>query len=260
VGLSARVGGSLFQQPFYSGNHGFSRRWSVESKDFELVVIGGETEVHLREICRGILRSILLDRDEVAWLVSIFEDLVVVEDFRVFWNQAQARFPWIIAQRCFNRHDGFLMVKEHYGGRKRGAVLIPEGRRGKGWDLFGSALRSVNEHFKTRGSGVAANSEVQAVRGRMRSYAEVLSTNLPPLEENLGECSRPVARVPKSLRDLLKGDSTNKTVRVPVSSKSTFSDRIQLPTKGILALVDLSDDPVKVLTSSWGPMVSNQQL
>jgi hypothetical protein len=190
----------------------FSRRWLVESKDFELVVVGGETGVRLREICRGKLRSILMDRDEIAWLVRIFEELVVVEDSRVFWNQAQAGFPGIIAQRCFNRHGGFLTVEEHDGGRKLDAVLIPEGRRGKGWDLFGSALRLINKQFKTRGSGVVAFPEVQAMRGRRRSYAEVLSKNLPPLEENLGECSGLVARVPKWVRDLSKGDSMDKFV------------------------------------------------
>jgi hypothetical protein len=67
--------------------------------------------------------------------------------------------------------------------------------------------------------------EVQALRGR-RSYAEVLLKNLPPLEENLGECSGPVARVlPIWVRDLSKGDSTDKTVRVPVSRRSISGKR-----------------------------------
>jgi hypothetical protein len=38
------------------------------------------------------MRSILLDRDELAWLVSIYEDMVVMEDSRVFWNQSQPGF------------------------------------------------------------------------------------------------------------------------------------------------------------------------
>jgi hypothetical protein len=61
-----------------------TRSWAVESKFFELVVVGGETGARLRENCRGKLRSILLDRDEIAWLVRIFEELVEVEDSRVF--------------------------------------------------------------------------------------------------------------------------------------------------------------------------------
>jgi hypothetical protein len=59
----------------------------VESKDFELLVVGGETGVCIRKSCKGSMRSILMDRDGIAWLVRIFEELVVGEDSRVFWNQ-----------------------------------------------------------------------------------------------------------------------------------------------------------------------------
>jgi hypothetical protein len=52
----------------------------VESKDFELMVVGGETGVHIHERCKGMMRSILMDRDEITWLVRIFEELVEVED------------------------------------------------------------------------------------------------------------------------------------------------------------------------------------
>jgi hypothetical protein len=100
------------------------------------------------------------DRDEIAWLVRIFEELVVGEETRVFWNQAQPGFP---------RHGGFLVVEEFDGGRKSGSVLILEGRRGEGWDLFGSVLRLVNEHFRAGVRLVAAEPEVQAVRGTRRS-------------------------------------------------------------------------------------------
>jgi hypothetical protein len=44
----------------------------VESKDLELVVAGGETGVRFRENCKGKMRSIFLERDEIAWLVRIF--------------------------------------------------------------------------------------------------------------------------------------------------------------------------------------------
>jgi hypothetical protein len=81
-----------------SGIMPFSRRWSVESKDFELLVVGGETTVRFCESCKGMLRSILMDRDETAWLVRIFEELAVGEETRVFWNQAQPGFPqaWLL--------------------------------------------------------------------------------------------------------------------------------------------------------------------
>jgi len=69
----------------------------------------------------------------------------------------------------FPRHGCFLVVEEFDGGRKSGSVLILEGRRGKGWDLFGSALRLVNEHFRAGVRLVAAELDVQAVRGTRSS-------------------------------------------------------------------------------------------
>jgi hypothetical protein len=97
---------------------GFSSSWSVESKEFELRVVGGETGVRIREYYKGRKRSIFLDRDELAWLVRIFEDLVRVEDSRVFWNQSLQGFPRVLAQRCFNIHGGFLVVEEFSGDRR----------------------------------------------------------------------------------------------------------------------------------------------
>jgi hypothetical protein len=50
----------------------FSSSWSVESKEFELRVVGGKTGVCIREYCKWKKRSILLVRDELAWLVRIW--------------------------------------------------------------------------------------------------------------------------------------------------------------------------------------------
>jgi len=143
------------------------------------------------------MRSILLDRDELAWLVRIFEDLVVVEDSRVFWNQSQPGFPRILAQHCFNRHGGFLVVEEFNSDRKSGSVLIPEGRTSKGWELFGSVLHLAFEHFRVGFKDVVAETEVQTGRDSRRRYAEVLAKSLPSLEEPFGVVSGLVARVPR---------------------------------------------------------------
>jgi hypothetical protein len=68
----------------------------VESKDFELVVVGGETGVRFRENCKGKLRTILMDRDEIAWLVRIFEELVVVEDSGFL----ESSLTWVFPDHC----------------------------------------------------------------------------------------------------------------------------------------------------------------
>jgi hypothetical protein len=206
---------------------GFSRRWLVESKDFVLLVVGGETGIHVCESCLGKMRSILLDMDKLAWLVRIYEDLVVVEDSRVFWNQSQPGFPRIIAQRCFNRHGGFLVVEEFISDRRSGSVLIPEGRTGKGWEIFGSELRLALEHFKAGFRDTVIETGVQAGRDRRRSNAEVLAKTMVPLEDSFGFVSRPVARVPRWVRESSAGDYLDKDGLVPALN----TRRIPAPAK-----------------------------
>jgi hypothetical protein len=79
-----------------SGIMSFSSRWSVVSKDFELVVVGGETGERFHENCKGKLSSILMDRDEIAWLVRIFEELVVVEDLGFLESSS----TWVSLDHC----------------------------------------------------------------------------------------------------------------------------------------------------------------
>jgi hypothetical protein len=77
--------------------------------------------------------SIFVRRDELAWLVGALEEVVEVETSEVFWDQSRAGFPWIITQKCSNRHGCFLTIEEFDGRRRSGTILIPEGRFGQGW-------------------------------------------------------------------------------------------------------------------------------
>jgi hypothetical protein len=57
------------------------------------------------------------------------------------------RFHAILAQRCSNKHERFLIVEEHSGGRRRGHILVPEGRDGEGWSMFEAELHLVVNFF-----------------------------------------------------------------------------------------------------------------
>ncbi len=63
---------------------GVSEGWSVESKEFDLSVVGGCTVIRIREKCKGVTRSILLDKDEAVWLIKSYDELVTVQDSGVF--------------------------------------------------------------------------------------------------------------------------------------------------------------------------------
>jgi hypothetical protein len=187
----------------------------VEAKEFEVVVVGGDSGVRIRESCKGRNRSILLDRSELAWLLKTFESLVCVADSRVFWDQSRHGFPRIIAQRHFNRHGGFMVIEEFNGDRRKDSIFIPEGRAGQGWKCFREELRLVSEYFRAGSRAREVDSELPAnPRGR-RSYAEALAKTTSSLEAPFGDFTGPVARVPRWVRECLEG---NKVYHNPAKS------------------------------------------
>jgi hypothetical protein len=97
-----------------------------------LSVVGGFTGIRIHEKHKGVTRSILIDKDEAAWLIKSFHDLVTVQDHRVFWNQSVSGFPRILGQQCSNRHSFFLIIEEYEGRRRSGSVLVPKGKLGEG--------------------------------------------------------------------------------------------------------------------------------
>jgi len=185
---------------------GFSSSWSVDAKEFELVVVGGESGVRIRESCKGRNRSIMLDRTELAWLLNTFESLVCVVDSRVFWDQSRHGFPRIIAQRHFNRHGGFMVIEEFNGDRRKDSIFIPEGRAGKGWKCFREELRLVSDYFRAGSRAREVDSEPPAnPRGR-RSYAEVLAKTTSLLDAPFGDFTGPIARVSRWVRECSEGN------------------------------------------------------
>jgi hypothetical protein len=173
----------------------------VEAKDFEVVVVGGESGVRVRETCKGRQRTILLDRTELAWLLNFLESLVCVTDSRVFWDQSRHGFPRIIAQRQFNRHGGFMVIEEYDGNRRKGSIFIPEGRAGKGWISFREELRLAFEYLRAGDRARKVVTVVPAFHRGRRSYAEVLALNASSREAPFGERTGPVARVPRWVSD-----------------------------------------------------------
>jgi len=162
------------------------RWWTVESKEFALSVVGGATGIRIREKGKGLTRSILMDKDEAAWLIKSLGELVSVQDSRVFWNQSIRGFPRILAQQCSNRHCYFLTVEEYEGRRRSGSIMVPKGRFGEGWERFGLELRLA---FRLIHAGTTSSLK--------QLGAEVLRSSLPKLEEPLGPHFRPFPRARK---------------------------------------------------------------
>jgi hypothetical protein len=145
-----------------------SRWWSVESKEFVLSVVGGFTGIRIHERRKGVTRSILIDKDEAAWLIKSFQDLVTARDCRVFWNQSVSGFPRILAQQCANRHGFFLTIEEFEGKRRRGSVLVPKGKFGEGWKRFGEELRLAFNCLAGSSSELFQGKDVTQIKSHLK--------------------------------------------------------------------------------------------
>jgi hypothetical protein len=176
-----------------------SRRWSVESKDFELVIKGGASGARIFERSNRKQRFVFLQKEELAWLARTAEDLVAVKNSEVFWDHSRAGYPRIIAQKCSNRHGYFLTIEEFDGRRRCGSILVSEGRYGQGWKRFISEVRRANSSLR----GIQEVRECKKdkeVTGR-RSYAELLRRSLQPVEDCFNSFPEAIARIPSWLEE-----------------------------------------------------------
>jgi hypothetical protein len=145
-------------------------KWTVEAKEFELVVRGGNTGVRVFERNSKMNRSIFLQRAEVAWLDRVVDDLVAVKTAEVFWDSSRAGYPRIMAQKCANRHGNFLLIEEFDGRRRSRSIMILEGWRGQGWDRLKMEVSRANFSLGT----AREKRECKKVTAG-RSYAEVVT-------------------------------------------------------------------------------------
>jgi hypothetical protein len=157
---------------------GVSRRWSVESKEFEMMIKGGNLGVRIFERSNKKQKSVFIQRDEVAWLVGSVEALMNVGTFEVFWDQSRAGFQRIIVQKCANRHGHFLTIEEFDGRRRCGNILIPEGRHGQGRERLISELKKAS--LSLWEGRAFRESKMKTVATDGRSFAEVVRLSKTP--------------------------------------------------------------------------------
>jgi hypothetical protein len=93
-------------------------------------------------------------------------------------------------------------VEEFDGRRKCGAIMVPEGRCGQGWEEFISEVRRANSSLC--GAQVSQKDKQVKQDSGIRSYAEVVGWSSQPAEECFNAFSKPIARVPRWLKEASK--------------------------------------------------------
>ena len=115
----------------------------VESKSFEFSMEEGGSFFLLRifERFKDSLRSVFLGKECAFRLLSYIEDLMsnsCPENFARTFRDGNKVF---ILQMGLNAHGSFLMISELLHGRRKGLIIVPEGKLGSGWRGFGFHLR-----------------------------------------------------------------------------------------------------------------------
>jgi hypothetical protein len=185
----------------------------VESKSVQLVVEEGSTGLWMREKCRGVIHSIFLNKRDCFWLLESLEELLIASSTEDFWRRSRSGSPGIFVQRCANRHGRFLVVEDFGGGKRRGFILVPEGRSGEGWKSFVLELRAVVNFLKSRTipkpaqASSVKESKLQApIPSNRRSFAEVMMQNCPETL-HLPKSAMKSMKVPVSLTAQQKNNS-----------------------------------------------------
>ena len=125
------MGGSLF--------------FFIESKSFEFSVEEGGSFFLLRifERSRDSLRSVFMGKECAKRLLSIMENFIFSEPHEHFARSVRDGKTVFILQSGSNAHGYFLMISELLHGRRKGFLVIPEGRMGNGWRGFVWHLKKV---------------------------------------------------------------------------------------------------------------------
>jgi hypothetical protein len=169
-------GGSTLEAGFF--RMAKKRCWFVESKEYEMLIKGGNAGLRIIERNKKKQGTIYIQRDELAWLVGAAEEAMDVDISEVYWDQSRAGVPRLLVQRRANRHGRFITFEEFEGRNRRGSVVIPEGRHGQGWTRLISELR-IARMTLWKGREFRESKVVVGGSGR-RSFAEVVGQPKAP--------------------------------------------------------------------------------
>ncbi|KAB1223886.1 Ribonuclease P protein subunit p29 [Morella rubra] len=84
-----------------------------------------------------------------VWMVNMSDKLLVAStavDFASKFTESRRGF---LAQRCCNKGGRYIAVVEYGGRRKLGAVLVPEGKHGHGWQILNRVFLEAVSCFRS---------------------------------------------------------------------------------------------------------------
>jgi hypothetical protein len=200
--------------------------WFVESKEYEMLIRGGNAGLRFVERSKKKQSSIFVHGDELVWLVGAVEEVMNVGTPEVFWDSSRAGSPRIIVQRRSNRHGRYITIEEVGDSKRSGIILIPEGHHGQGWTSLTSELRRARSSL-WKGREFRENKverKVERTGSGRRSYAEVVGLSREPGDECFPAYNEPIARVPKWLKEASAAMEKDRSQNLPDGDDDTSGE------------------------------------
>ena len=117
----------------------------IESKTFEFRVKEGGMFYQLRIYERGkdSLRSIFMGEGSAKRLLFNVEELITGQSHGQFAKSFHEGDKCFILQLGSNTYSSFLLISKIIHGRRKGSIVVPEGKSRSGWRGFGLHFRCL---------------------------------------------------------------------------------------------------------------------
>jgi hypothetical protein len=125
------------------------KRFFVEAKSFILSVVEGTFELGVAGKRKDFLGQVRLSSGCIDWLLSMVEEVLQNPDSEDFVKYFREGSKVTIVRRGGNSFGQFLVVTVFNVGGRRGMIVFPEGRDGRGWGRVYGELSKVLDFFKS---------------------------------------------------------------------------------------------------------------
>lgn len=120
----------------------------MEAKSILFSVAKGSDVLRVEEKRKGFSRAVLLDSRCAAWLLSMVEEMLRNPTLDAFVKAFRGDSTATFVRKGENKSGRFLEVAVYAVGGRRGLILLPEGRDGRGWSSVSGELSKVLAYFE----------------------------------------------------------------------------------------------------------------
>ena len=97
----------------------------------------------ITEHSKGFVYVLGFEKEEVGWLIEHLTKAIEMKSHLRFNRKYRGKFSVHLMEVCFNNHERFIRISEFATIRKPTLLVIPESKKGRGWENLKSTLSSM---------------------------------------------------------------------------------------------------------------------